>query len=315
MKTKWTLSSIDLVCPGCKGRLIESDPSLDCEGCGQRYDAADGIPVMLTKGGVSLAEESDPVAARKEEIKTIFTSINRVLENKGLSRFSTFVNWGYAPLEEEESSRPGAFNQSSIRMLQEIVGDHDLANLDVLEVGCGRGGNINTLCRSYGPRCVVGLDLTPSNIAFCVSNNRFEHAFYCVGDAEELPIGTGSCDVVLNIESSHLYPNIGRFYEEVHRVLKPGGLFLYADVLNAPEFDACEADLQRLGFRMTLSRDITPNVLRSGDASLNSRLHALDGTFGNDDGTLEWLEAPGTQNHKDMMNGSRLFKILHFVKD
>ncbi|WP_219644278.1 methyltransferase domain-containing protein [Cohnella sp. CFH 77786] len=307
MKTKWTLSGIDLVCPSCKGSLSDSEASLDCEGCGQRYEKAEGIPVMLSK--------SDPSAARKEEIQTIFTSINQVLENKGLSRFSTFVNWGYAPLDEEEgSSRPGAINQSSIRLLQEIIGDHDLANLDVLEIGCGRGGNINALCRSFGPRSVVGLDLTPSNIVFCERNNRFDHAHFCVGDAEELPIGSGSCDVVLNIESSHLYPNIGRFYEEVYRVLKPGGLFLYADVLNAPEFEVNEAELHRLGFRMTLSRDITPNVLRSGDASLRSRIHALDGTFGNDDGTLEWLEAPGTQNHKDMMDGRRLFKILHFVK-
>ncbi|MFD1906521.1 class I SAM-dependent methyltransferase [Paenibacillus rhizoplanae] len=83
---------------------------------------------------------------------------------------------------------------------------------DVLEIACGRGGNVRALCKSYGPRTVAGLDLTEANIAFCLAGNRYEQATFCVGDAEELPLPDECCDIVLNIESSDLYPRITRFF-------------------------------------------------------------------------------------------------------
>ena len=38
-----------------------------------------------------------------------------------------------------------------------------------------------------------------------------------------------SYDAVVNVEASHLYPDVPRFLAEVARVLRPGGHFLYAD--------------------------------------------------------------------------------------
>jgi ubiquinone/menaquinone biosynthesis C-methylase UbiE len=51
------------------------------------------------------------------------------------------------------------------------------------------------------------------------------------GDAQSLPFADESFDVVINIEASHGYPDFPRFLAEVARVLRPGGRFLYADVL------------------------------------------------------------------------------------
>jgi len=38
---------------------------------------------------------------------------------------------------------------------------------------------------------------------------------------------------VLNVESSHQYPNRQTFYNEVQRVLKPGGYFCYTDICHS----------------------------------------------------------------------------------
>ena len=60
---------------------------------------------------------------------------------------------------------------------------------------------------------------------------RFE-----VGDAETLPFDAESFDIVTNLESSSCYPDVHAFYREVHRVLAPGGHFLYSDCLPANRF-------------------------------------------------------------------------------
>ncbi|MFD1906524.1 class I SAM-dependent methyltransferase [Paenibacillus rhizoplanae] len=186
------------------------------------------------------------------------------MKRKRLSRFSTFINWGYAPKNEQPGSLQG-FNQSSIRLLREIIGGLDVSGKDILEIGCGRGGNVSELCKSYGTRSVVGIDLTPSNIQFCQRNNRYEQAYYCIGDAEQLPVQTESCDIVLNIESSHLYPHIELFFCGDLPCIKAGRvIFLYADIMSASDVPRYEDQWQRLGFRTALIRDITGNVLQSG---------------------------------------------------
>jgi ubiquinone/menaquinone biosynthesis C-methylase UbiE len=57
-----------------------------------------------------------------------------------------------------------------------------------------------------------------------------------VGDAQNLThIPSDSVDVLLNIESAFHYPDKPAFLKEVHRVLKPGGQFLIADLLSIRE--------------------------------------------------------------------------------
>jgi len=38
-----------LVCPACKGDLIEEGEELVCTVCGLRYPVRDGIPIMLVE--------------------------------------------------------------------------------------------------------------------------------------------------------------------------------------------------------------------------------------------------------------------------
>jgi ubiquinone/menaquinone biosynthesis C-methylase UbiE len=45
-----------------------------------------------------------------------------------------------------------------------------------------------------------------------------------------MPFPDASFDAVINVESSHCYPSMGRFLSEVHRVLRPRGSLLFADL-------------------------------------------------------------------------------------
>jgi len=99
---------------------------------------------------------------------------------------------------------------------------------DLLDVGCGTGPMIELLATEFPDRRYVGLDLTPKMIE--VANaKKIENARFVVGDAEDLPFDDGSFDAVICANSFHHYPNPQAFFNEVARVLRPGGRLVLRD--------------------------------------------------------------------------------------
>lgn len=72
---------------------------------------------------------------------------------------------------------------------------------------------------------------------------KIENLEFRAGDASNLPIEKESIDLVINVESAHCYPNFLKFVQEVERVLKPGGHFMFADFLPSEEQSKLEENL------------------------------------------------------------------------
>ena len=90
---------------------------------------------------------------------------------------------------------------------------------------------------------MVGLDLAERAVAHCNATHGRDRLDFRAGDAENLPFADGSFDAVLNVESSHCYPDITKFFAEVARVLRPGGYLLMADLRpseNTEDFSAVD---------------------------------------------------------------------------
>lgn len=138
----------------------------------------------------------------------------------------------------------------------------DYATKQVLEVGCGMGEGLNFLSRVTGARRMVGLDLSQKAIERANSSlSRQDTLSYVHGDAENLPFEDEEFDVVISVESSHNYPNLGRYIDEVARVLKPGGYFSQVDCFPAKrltEFQRIKAANTSLDWLQ--DRDISENV-------------------------------------------------------
>ncbi|MBB4852731.1 ubiquinone/menaquinone biosynthesis C-methylase UbiE [Mycobacteroides chelonae] len=69
----------------------------------------------------------------------------------------------------------------------------------------------------------TGLDLNLDGIDFCRRRHDLPGLEFVQGDAESPSFPDQSFDVVINLESSHLYPHFPVFLTEGARVLRPGG--------------------------------------------------------------------------------------------
>jgi ubiquinone/menaquinone biosynthesis C-methylase UbiE len=147
-----------------------------------------------------------------------------------------FMNYGYIPpgpafplaaAEEPERAFIGLYHQA--------VEGLDLAGRTVLEVGSGHGGGAAWLARHHGAASVTGVDRSAATVAQARAlNGGVPGLAFQTGDAEALPFPDASFDVVVNIESSHCYGRMDRFVAEVARVLRPGGVFTWADMRSPP---------------------------------------------------------------------------------
>jgi len=107
----------------------------------------------------------------------------------------------------------------------------------VLDVGSGVGGTSRCLAKEFGCR-VTGIDLTDEYCraaTMLTARTGLAHLVDCrQGDATKLPFDDQTFDVVW---TEHVAMNIAdktRLYEEMHRVLKPGGTLAIYDVLAGP---------------------------------------------------------------------------------
>ncbi|OHX10469.1 SAM-dependent methyltransferase [Chromobacterium sphagni] len=231
------------------------------------------------------------VAENTSPISQWYNMMTRMFPDSRL----TFLNYGYlekdgdlAWLRDEDREQ-----QCSANLIRTLLGDADLSGKNVLKIGSGRGGNCSYLARYAGAASVTGLDFCPAHIEFCDRVHRLDGLSLIGGDATNLPFDDGEFDAVVNIESSHCYPDLNRFGEEVHRVLRPGGLFFYADTMRgdnrsemseqdkigvdffANVLEQHQAMIHQAGFTVENHVDISEGVIRAFESERGHLKHVL----------------------------------------
>jgi SAM-dependent methyltransferase len=183
----------------------------------------------------------------------------------------TFMNYGFQPPPEDGALqlRPvDEADQLCIQLYERVTGGIDLAGRKVLEIGCGRGGGASYLARYRKPESVLGIDYSREAAVFCQSRHAdVPNLNFQTGDAENLSLPDGAFDAVINVESSHCYGNIEKFFHEVARVLRPGGSFLFADLREPMEMEQLRERLRgSAGLEIIDEENITAGVVRALEA-------------------------------------------------
>lgn len=191
-----------------------------------------------------------------------------------------FMNLGYASVAPDADEHPpddlSQVDRCSERLYQHAIGEIPLQGKDVLEVGCGRGGGSVFLMRHYHPNRLIAVDIARRAIERCKVVHATSGIHFHQADAMALPFSADQFDVVINIESSHCYPSRKQFFTEVARVLRPGGWFLYADLVSVLSDNVTIGQVHRWlkgsDLRVIHAQNITANVLKSRDLLTQSGL-------------------------------------------
>jgi len=175
----------------------------------------------------------------------------------------TTNNYGFAPAEGDAPERHQfqmyLEHLAALRRSGRLKGHTRL-----LEVSCGRGGGLAHLAARWpGSLEAVGLDLSENALRACrAAHGRLDNLTFMRGSALALLFADASFDVVLNVEASNDYGDFAGFFAEVHRVLRPGGVFLYCDSRREEDAVRVPQLLAQAGLHGEF-RDITANVLEA----------------------------------------------------
>ena len=172
----------------------------------------------------------------------------------------TFLNYGFANERTIVLNKEDEHNRYPIQLYNHITNATNLEGLDILEVGCGRGGGVSYINKYLKPNSIIGIDLCEEAIEFC--NKHYPELSFTSGDATNLYFNENSFDVVVNIESSHNYENMNKFLKEVKRVLKPQGYFLFAD-FRTGDIKSLKFSLSNCGLKIISEENITSNVVKA----------------------------------------------------
>ena len=177
-----------------------------------------------------------------------------------------FMNYGYREDGfSPEISKEYENERFPAQLYHHTATQIDISNMDLLEVGSGRGGGASYVQQHLNTGTVTGLDISSDAIKLSEGSFDIPGLSFLQGDSENLPFEKSSFDIILNVESSHCYGDTEKFFVEVQRVLKNGGYFLWCDFRTNKEMDRLFESFLRSGFIIEKEKDITENVMSALD--------------------------------------------------
>lgn len=154
------------------------------------------------------------------------------------------------------------------------VGEQAIARMNVpqdarvLDIGCGSGWATRLLAEYASAGKVTGIDISDEMVCLASEPSQsYANVEYRVASAEQLPFADNEFTHAFSMESLYYYRNIPKALSEIHRVLKPGGLFAavvdlyweseathqWIETLNVPvqllQIDEYRARFAEAGFR------------------------------------------------------------------
>lgn len=219
------------------------------------------------------------------------------------------MNWGYANALESHIFTPEQFRVNMYHKVTEGLKKCQA----LLEVGCGNSHGLNMISNLADK--TYGIDLCEENIKY--GKQHFQQLILNVDDAITLKTCSSEAfDVVVNVESSHCYPEIEKFYDNVYRVLKPGGTFCYTDFASTDFWVKFPHLVSK--FKITHEEDITKNVMVSSSL-IHSYYKVKFRPFSYIPGLRcifeSFSNSPSSETYKQFSSGEYKYMMFKLVKE
>jgi arsenite methyltransferase len=112
----------------------------------------------------------------------------------------------------------------------------------VLDLGSGAGLDCFLAAKKVGPGGrVIGLDMPDAMLEKARKNRAFldlVNVEFRRGEMEQMPVADASVDAIISNCVINLSPDKDRVFGEAHRVLRPGGRLMVADIATVGELPA-----------------------------------------------------------------------------
>ena len=221
-----------------------------------------------------------------------------------------FMNYGFSDKNQDilldaQDER----NRYSLQLYHQLAVETDLKNKDIVEIGSGRGGGLSYIVKSFSPASAIGVDLSGQAISFCKRYYILENVSFLQGDAQKLSLESNSCDVVINVESSHRYPDMEAFLSEVRRILRPGGYFLYTDYRNKRDIAKVKKEIEMSSMAVIKERLINPEIIAAlelDDVRRRDLVKRLTPRFVHTT-ALDFAGAVGSATYKNFVSGRYVY--------
>ena len=181
----------------------------------------------------------------------------------------------------------------------------------ILDAGCGTGFGTSLLRARYPRADVVGLDLAEAMLHQATARQRgsvweklrarliskVPHFVPLCGDIEHLPLARASLDVVWSSLALQWVGDLQASFKEMHRVLKPGGLFIFAsfgpDTLKELRAASAGVDGHQHVNRFTDMHDVGDALVHAGFSNPVMEMEQITLTYADLPALLRDLKAIG----------------------
>jgi len=195
---------------------------------------------------------------RERAFRIWYWYVNKVDKNSDI----LLMNYGYHDVDNQiKLDSVDESDRFSIQLYHYLASKVELKNKDIVEIGCGRGGGLYYITKNFAPASARGVDLDKQAVTFCKCHYKMDELKFSQGDAQNLNLENNSCDVLINVESSHRYPDMKAFLAEVSRILRPNGHFLFTDFRHDYKFEAMKKELDKCGLIMLKEEFINKEVV------------------------------------------------------